>query len=116
MDPVAFGMQNVANLTDDPPRNLSALTPALSPRDANWQSKVAASNLSSANVVSGRGIAFGFFYSTTDDLLRRRHRRGLTPFDDAVAKAPVRSVMPGRIRFTGSFRTTRKALARRQGL
>ena len=33
-------------------------------KDANWQSKVAASNLSSANVVKGRGIAFGFYSNT----------------------------------------------------
>ena len=30
-------------------------------QDAKWQPKVAASNLSSANVVTGRGFAFGQF-------------------------------------------------------
>ena len=33
-------------------------------KDANWKAKVAASNLSSANVVTGRGIAFGFYSNT----------------------------------------------------
>ena len=34
------------------------------PRTSNWQPKVAASNLSSANVVTGRGVAFGFYSNT----------------------------------------------------
>ena len=33
-------------------------------KDANWQPKVAASNLSKADVVKGRGIAFGFYSNT----------------------------------------------------
>src|SRR5262245_5795419 len=63
MDPVAFRLQNVANLTDDPPQRWrNVLTNAA--KDVNWQSRVAASNLSSANVVKGRGIAFGFYSNT----------------------------------------------------
>ncbi len=63
MDPVAFRLQNVANLTDDPPQRWkNVLTNAA--KDVNWKSKVAASSLSSANVVTGRGIAFGFYSNT----------------------------------------------------
>jgi CO/xanthine dehydrogenase Mo-binding subunit len=63
MDPVAFRLQNVANLTDDPPQRWKNVLTAAA-KDANWQPKVAASNLSSANVVKGRGIAFGFYSNT----------------------------------------------------
>jgi CO/xanthine dehydrogenase Mo-binding subunit len=52
MDPVAFRRQN---MTDN--RWLTAMDAAV--RLANWQPRVAASNLSSANVVEGRGIGFG---------------------------------------------------------
>ncbi len=63
MDPVAFRLLNVANTTDDPPQRWkNALTGAA--KYANWQTKVAASNLSSANVVTGRGIAFGQYSNT----------------------------------------------------
>jgi CO/xanthine dehydrogenase Mo-binding subunit len=60
MDPVAFRLQNVANLTDDPPQRWRNVLTAVA-KDANWQPKVAASSLSKANVVAGRGIAFGFY-------------------------------------------------------
>ena len=33
-------------------------------KDANWQPKVAASNLGSGNVVTGRGIALGYYANT----------------------------------------------------
>jgi CO/xanthine dehydrogenase Mo-binding subunit len=33
-------------------------------KDANWQPKVAASSLSSADVVTGRGVAFGYYSNT----------------------------------------------------
>jgi len=63
LDPVAFRMQNVATTaTDSALRWKNVLTNAA--KDASWQPKVAASNLSSANVVTGRGIAFGFYSNT----------------------------------------------------
>ncbi len=63
MDPVAFRLLNVANKTDDPDQRWkNVLTGAA--KYANWQAKVAASNLSSANVVTGRGIAFGHYSNT----------------------------------------------------
>ena len=63
MDPLAFRLQNVANLTDDPPQRWRNVLTAVA-KDANWQAKVAASSLSSADVVKGRGIAFGFYSNT----------------------------------------------------
>ena len=63
MDPVAFRLQNVANLTDDPPQRWKNVLTNVA-KDVNWKAKVAASNLSSANVVTGRGIAFGFYSNT----------------------------------------------------
>ncbi len=63
MDPVAFRLQNVATTaTDSALRWKNVLTNVA--KDANWQPKVAASNLSSANVVNGRGISFGFYSNT----------------------------------------------------
>jgi CO/xanthine dehydrogenase Mo-binding subunit len=63
MDPVAFRLQNVATTaTDVAQRWKNVLTNAA--KDANWQPKVAASNLSNADVVTGRGIAFGFYSNT----------------------------------------------------
>jgi CO/xanthine dehydrogenase Mo-binding subunit len=50
MDPVAFRLAQM-----DDQRWKDVLTAAT--KAANWQSKVAASNLSNANVVSGRGVA-----------------------------------------------------------
>jgi CO/xanthine dehydrogenase Mo-binding subunit len=52
MDPVAFRQKNI---TDE--RWLTALNAAA--QAANWQPRVAASSLSSANVVTGRGVGFG---------------------------------------------------------
>jgi CO/xanthine dehydrogenase Mo-binding subunit len=52
MDPIAFRRLNI---TDD--RWLGPMNAAV--QAANWQPRVAASNLSSANVVKGRGFAFG---------------------------------------------------------
>jgi nicotinate dehydrogenase subunit B len=63
MDPVAFRLQNVANLTDDPPQRWRNVLTAVA-KDANWQPKVAASNLSSDDVATGRGVAFGFYSNT----------------------------------------------------
>ena len=63
MDPVAFRLQNVATTkTDSAQRWHNVLTNVA--KDAKWQPKVAASNLSSANVVTGRGVAFGYFTNT----------------------------------------------------
>jgi CO/xanthine dehydrogenase Mo-binding subunit len=63
MDPVAFRLRNVANLTDDPSQRWRNVLTAAA-KDANWQPKVAASSLSKADVVTGRGIAFGFYSNT----------------------------------------------------
>ena len=63
MDPVAFRLQNVATTaTDSAQRWRNVLTNVA--KDANWQARVAASSLSSANVVKGRGIAFGYYSNT----------------------------------------------------
>jgi CO/xanthine dehydrogenase Mo-binding subunit len=66
MDPVAFRLKNVATQTSQVPdgalRWRNVLTNVA--KDANWQAKVAASNLSNADVVKGRGIAFGFYSNT----------------------------------------------------
>jgi CO/xanthine dehydrogenase Mo-binding subunit len=60
MDPVAFRRKNIANTQLDPSQRwLNVLDRATSA--AKWQPRRAASNLSSANVVSGRGFAFGFY-------------------------------------------------------
>ncbi len=63
MDPVAFRLQNVASLTDDPAQRWRNVLTSVA-KDVKWQPKVAASNLSSANVVTGRGIAFGYYSNT----------------------------------------------------
>ena len=63
MDPYAFRLQNVATTATDPMqrwRNVLTTVANL----ANWKPKVAASKLSDARVVSGRGIAFGFDHGT----------------------------------------------------
>ena len=54
MDPVAFRLQNITQteIKDTLLAVIKAVTKA-----ANWQPKVAASNLSNANVVTGRGFA-----------------------------------------------------------
>ena len=65
MDPVAFRLQNIATTTDPGfgtpggTRWLSALNTVA--QAANWKPKVAASNLSSERIVTGRGIALGSF-------------------------------------------------------
>ena len=63
MDPFEFRLQNVANLTDDPPQRWKNVLTNVA-KDVNWKHHVAASSLSSANVVTGRGIAFGFYSNT----------------------------------------------------
>jgi nicotinate dehydrogenase subunit B len=54
MDPIAFRRLNVSQLNSD--RYLGVLD-ALQ-QAANWQPKVAASKLSTANIVTGRGVSF----------------------------------------------------------
>jgi len=71
MDPVAFRLQNIATPTsnagqpgpDVAGRWKNVLTAVA--KDANWKPKVAASNLQSGNLVSGRGVAFGYYSNTT---------------------------------------------------
>jgi nicotinate dehydrogenase subunit B len=61
MDPVAFRVQNISQdpaVQDALMGVLNAVTKA-----ANWQPKVAASQLSDANVVTGRGFAWSNVYS-----------------------------------------------------
>jgi CO/xanthine dehydrogenase Mo-binding subunit len=70
MDPVAFRLQNIATPTsnagqagpDVAQRWRNVLTAVA--KDSNWQPKVAASNLGKGNVVTGRGVAFGFYSNT----------------------------------------------------
>jgi CO/xanthine dehydrogenase Mo-binding subunit len=70
MDPVAFRLQNIATPTsnagqagpDVAQRWKNVLTAVA--KDSNWQPKVAASNLGKGNVVTGRGVAFGFYSNT----------------------------------------------------
>ena len=66
MDPVAFRLQNVATPTSHDSGRRQRWRNVLTgvAKDANWQPKVAASNLGTANVVTGRGIAFGFYSNT----------------------------------------------------
>jgi CO/xanthine dehydrogenase Mo-binding subunit len=63
LDPVAFRLQNIATTATDPAlRWKNVLTNVA--KDARWTPKVAASSLSGANVVTGRGIAFGYYANT----------------------------------------------------
>jgi CO/xanthine dehydrogenase Mo-binding subunit len=66
MDPVAFRIQNVVQGNDwsqgQHHDDLLALLDAVT-KAANWQPKVSASNLSDANVVTGRGIAWQDVYN-----------------------------------------------------
>ncbi len=66
-----FRMQNIATLASDQALGLPALTYdrwiktlTLVGQMANWQPKVAASNLQSGNIVTGRGVAVGSYAST----------------------------------------------------
>jgi CO/xanthine dehydrogenase Mo-binding subunit len=63
MDPVEFRRQNLPTTAADPQqrwRNVLEGVVKLS----NWQPMVAASNLSNANVVTGRGFSFGYYANT----------------------------------------------------
>jgi CO/xanthine dehydrogenase Mo-binding subunit len=63
MDPVAFRLKNIATPTSPVPDVALRWKNALEgvARISNWKSRVAASSLSNANVVTGRGVAFGHF-------------------------------------------------------
>jgi CO/xanthine dehydrogenase Mo-binding subunit len=62
MDPIAFRKQNIDGTTVAGARWLSVLEGAAF--GAGWKPKVAASNLQSGNIVTGRGFGFGLFAST----------------------------------------------------
>jgi CO/xanthine dehydrogenase Mo-binding subunit len=62
MDPIAFRRQNIDGTTVAGARWLSVLD--ASTIAAGWKPKVAASNLQSGNVVTGRGFGFGTFASS----------------------------------------------------
>jgi len=71
MDPYEFRMQNIATLASDQALGLAALTwdrwakvLTLVGQISNYQPKVAASNLSSSNIVTGRGVALGSYASS----------------------------------------------------
>jgi CO/xanthine dehydrogenase Mo-binding subunit len=71
MDPYEFRLQNVASLASDEANGLVSLTwdrwknvLMQAATMANWQPRVAASNLGSGNIVTGRGIALGSFAGT----------------------------------------------------
>jgi nicotinate dehydrogenase subunit B len=63
MDPLAFRLKNIATTATDPSQRWRFALENVA-RAANWQPKVAASNLSNATVVTGRGVAFGFYSNT----------------------------------------------------
>jgi CO/xanthine dehydrogenase Mo-binding subunit len=62
MDPIAFRRLNIDGTTTAGARWLSVMDAATI--TAGWKPKVAASNLQSGDVVTGRGFAFGLFAST----------------------------------------------------
>jgi len=66
MDPIAFRLKNIATPTGPVPDVAKRWQNALQgvAKASNWQPKVAASNLKSGNVVTGRGVAFGHFANT----------------------------------------------------
>ncbi|MBV8463451.1 MAG: xanthine dehydrogenase family protein molybdopterin-binding subunit, partial [Acidimicrobiales bacterium] len=62
MDPIAFRRMNIDPTTVLGARWLSVMDAAT--QAAGWKPKVAASNLQSGNVVTGRGFGFGIFANT----------------------------------------------------
>jgi CO/xanthine dehydrogenase Mo-binding subunit len=62
MDPIAFRRLNIDGTTTAGARWLAVMDAATI--TAGWKPKVAASNLKSDNVVTGRGFGFGLFAST----------------------------------------------------
>jgi CO/xanthine dehydrogenase Mo-binding subunit len=63
LDPVAFRLQNVASPATDPSQRWRNALEGVA-KLSSWQPRVAASNLSSATVVTGRGVGFGHFSNT----------------------------------------------------
>jgi CO/xanthine dehydrogenase Mo-binding subunit len=103
MDPVAFRLQNIAT-TGDPgygsaggPRWLGVLTAVA--QAANWTPRVAASNLSDANIVTGRGVALGGFASSQSGVvaeIQLNKRTGqITPIHMYAAQDAGLTVNPG---------------------
>jgi nicotinate dehydrogenase subunit B len=71
MDPFQFRMQNIATQATDQANGITALTwdrwqkvLTRAGQLASWKPKVAASNLGTGNIVTGRGIALGTFAGT----------------------------------------------------
>jgi CO/xanthine dehydrogenase Mo-binding subunit len=60
IDPIEFRRRNLAGTGDDPSQRWRNVLEGAA-RLASWQPRVAASSLSSANVVRGRGFGFGHF-------------------------------------------------------
>jgi len=60
IDPVEFRRRNIANTTDDPSQRWRNVLEGVA-KLANWQPRVAASNLGTGNVVTGRGFSFGHY-------------------------------------------------------
>jgi CO/xanthine dehydrogenase Mo-binding subunit len=63
MDPFQFRLQNVASIATDPQQRWRNVLTSVA-RLANWQPKVAASNVTNENIATGRGISFGFDHGT----------------------------------------------------
>jgi CO/xanthine dehydrogenase Mo-binding subunit len=60
VDPVEFRRRNIATTTTDPSQRWKNVLEGVAAL-AKWQPRVAASSLSDANVVSGRGVSFGHY-------------------------------------------------------
>jgi CO/xanthine dehydrogenase Mo-binding subunit len=110
MDPIAFRRLNIDGTTTAGSRWLSVMDAATI--TAGWKAKVAASNLSSENVVTGRGFSFGLFASTqvgivadievnkkTGKILTKHvyaaENNGITVGPDLVANQTVGAVIQG---------------------
>jgi CO/xanthine dehydrogenase Mo-binding subunit len=63
MDPVAFRLKNIATTATDAPQRWKAVLEGVA-QLSKWQPRVAASKPSNANVVTGRGVSFGYFSNT----------------------------------------------------
>jgi CO/xanthine dehydrogenase Mo-binding subunit len=108
MDPYEFRLQNVATLASDEANGLTALTwdrwknvLVRVGQLANWQPKVAASNLGSGTIVTGRGIAFGSFAGTmvanVADIQVNKKTGKITPLEFFSAQDTGFTVYPGGI-------------------
>jgi nicotinate dehydrogenase subunit B len=63
LDPVEFRRRNIADTTSDPSQRWKNVLENVATL-AKWQPRVAASSLSGANVVTGRGFSFGHYSNT----------------------------------------------------